>query len=360
MPQKYSVLFMRIIRLWLRPLRFVGLVLLLATLLPWACTRKTVSFNSTPEQPIAAVLATDTLTRTGDSLNGKPSLSTARKVVLTKEQEKAAKDAEKSDQRKAKKKKKNVFLGEKMKKAFTKSGPKGRNQIIEIFYYLKYPKPLADYAPAHYYYDPKKHKILKLAAIEEDLGAFKVLHGPYKKMQNNKVLETGYYALGTRHLRWERFDKNGVLLAKTHYEMGFPRDANVSYYGEDRAKVNEVVPYVNGKLEGDYAKFLLNGQPDWRGQFENNKRVGVWTKYWGFRGRRRYEYQYGETGYDSEVAEPELIREYNRDAKLIYDKEKNIDTRGQADAPARPNQNRPGYTPRTVPKAAPKVAPKRR
>ena len=48
----------------------------------------------------------DTLTRTADSLKGKPSLSTARKVVLTKEQERAAKEAEKEAQRKPKKKKK--------------------------------------------------------------------------------------------------------------------------------------------------------------------------------------------------------------------------------------------------------------
>ncbi|MDB5270379.1 MAG: hypothetical protein JWP58_3419 [Hymenobacter sp.] len=351
---------MRIISLWLRPLRFLALALVLLTLLPWACTRKAVSFNSNPEQPALAVLAADTLTRTGDSLNGKPSLSTARKVVLTKEQEKAAKDAEKDTQRKSKKKKKNVFLGEKMKRAFTKTGPKGRNQIIEVFYFLKYPKTLNAYAPAHYYYDTKKHKILKLAAVEEDVPDLKILHGPYKKMQNNKVLETGYYALGTRHLRWERFDKNGVLLAKTHYEMGFPRDANVSYYGEDRSLINEVVPYVNGKLEGDYAKFLINGQPDWRGQFENGKRVGTWTKYWGFRARRRYEYQYAETGYDPEVTEPELVREYNRNAVLIFDKEKNIDKRGQPDVEDRPGQRRPTVAPRTVPRAPAKVLPKRR
>ncbi|GAB3877747.1 hypothetical protein GCM10028824_38380 [Hymenobacter segetis] len=351
---------MRIISLWLRPLRFLVLALVLLTLLPWACTRKAVSFNSNPEQPALAVLAADTLTRTSDSLNGKPSLSTARKVVLTKEQEKAAKDAEKDTQRKLKKKKKNVFLGEKMKRAFVKRGPKGRNQEIAIFYYLKYPKPLNAYAPAYYYYDTKKHKILKLAEIQEDVSTLKIMHGPYKVMQNNKVLETGYYALGTRHLRWEKFDKNGVLLSKTHYEMGFPRDANVSYYGEDRSLINEVVPYVNGKLEGDYAKFLINGQPDWRGQFENGKRVGTWTKYWGFRGRRRYEYQYAETGYDPEVTEPELVREYNRNAVLIYDKEKNIDKRGQPDVEDRPGQHRPTVAPRTVPRAPAKVQPKRR
>ncbi|WP_426058495.1 toxin-antitoxin system YwqK family antitoxin [Hymenobacter sp. B1770] len=343
---------MRISRLWLRPLRFLGLALVLGTLLPWACTRKAISFNSNPEQPTMAVLGADTLTRTADSLNGKP-LSTARKVVITKEQERAAKEAEKEAQRKPKKKKK-VFLGEKIKRGFAKSGPKGRNQIIEVFYFLKYPMPLNAYAPAHYYYDVKKRKILKLAAIEEDISNLKILHGPYKKLQNNKVIETGYYALGTRHLRWERFDRNGVLLTKVHYEMGFPRDANVSYYGEDRSLINEVVPYVNGKLEGDYAKFLINGQPDWRGQFENGRRVGVWTKYWGFRGRRHYEYQYGESGYDPEVTEPELIREYNRNFVLIYDKEKNIDKRGQPEVEDRPAQRK------AAPRAAPKAATKRK
>jgi antitoxin component YwqK of YwqJK toxin-antitoxin module len=295
---------MHIFRLWLRPLRFLGIVLVLGTLLPWACTRKTVSFNTTPEQPSAAALVSDTLTKTTDSLNGKPLLSTGRKVVITKEQERAAKEAEKESQRKPKKKKK-VFLGEKIKRAYAKSGPKGRNQIVEVFYFLKYPMPLNDYAPAHYYYDTKKRRILKLAAAEEDLATLKILHGPYKKLQNNKVIETGYYALGTKHLRWERFDRNGILLTKVHYEMGFPRDANVSYYGEDRSRINEVVPYVNGKLEGDYAKFLMNGQVDWRGQFENGKRVGVWTKYWGFRNRRHYEYQYAESGYDPEAFVPQ-------------------------------------------------------
>lgn len=346
---------MRISRLRLRPLRFLGGVLGLLTLLPWACTRRTIPFNSNPDQPVAAVLGSDTLTHTTDSLTGKPSLSTERKVLLTKEQERAAKEAEKDAQRKPKKKKK-VFLGEKIKRAYVKSG-RGRSQTIEIFYFLKLPRPLTDYAPEHYYYDTRKHKILKIAALEEGVSPYKILHGPYKKLRNNEVLETGFYALGTRHLRWEKFDKDGRLVSKIHYEMGFPRDANVSYYGEDHRLINEVVPYVNGKLEGSYAKFLLNGQPDWRGQFENGRRVGIWTKFWGFRGRRRYEYQYADSGYDPEVAEPELIREYSRNAILIYDKAKNIDKRGQPEAEDQPGRRKSAY--RTPPKAAPKVAPKR-
>ena len=83
---------MRISFLWLRPRRFLGYGLLLLTLLPWACTRKSVSFNSTPDQSVS-VLVPDSLTHTADSLRGKPSLSTARKVVVTKAQERAAKAA---------------------------------------------------------------------------------------------------------------------------------------------------------------------------------------------------------------------------------------------------------------------------
>jgi antitoxin component YwqK of YwqJK toxin-antitoxin module len=340
---------MLIFRLWLRSLRFLGLTLVLLTLLPWACTRKTVSFNSTPEPPLAAVVA-DTLTHTADSLKGKPSLSTARKVVLTKEEAKAAKDKEKDAQRKSKKKKKKLFLGERTKKAFVKSGPKGRNQIIEIFYYLRYFQQPNPYAPARYYYNPKKHKIFKATGeIEPDM---KILHGPYKKMQNNKILETGYYALGTKHLRWERVDKNNILLSKTHYEMGFPRDANISYYGNDRSLINEVIPYVNGKLEGDYAKFTIEGQREWTGQFENGHKVGEWTNYWGFRNRKRYIYQYPESGYDPEVEEPELVKEYNRNAILIYDKETGLDKRGMTEAEQAPKG-------RAVPKAPAKVQPKR-
>lgn len=310
------------------------LLLLLLALLPAACTRKAVSFDSRAEPTLAAA-GRDTLTTTADSLHRPPSLSTARKVALTKAEERAAKDKEKESQRKPRKKK-NVFLGERIKRAYVKTGA-GRSQIIEVFYYLRTFQQPNPYAPARYYYDAKKRRIYK-ATRELNPATDKVLHGPYKKIQNNQTLETGFFALGTRHLRWEKFGREGVLLAKTHYEMGYPRDANISYYDGGRTLPQEVIPYVNGKLDGDYARFLANGQHDWTGQFENGRRVGVWTKYWGFKNRRHYEYQYAESGYDPEVAEPELFKEYNRNGTLIFDKEKNLDKRGQPDAEDRPGR----------------------
>ena len=321
-------------------IRWGAQVLVALLALAGACTRKTVSFNSRPDRAPAMAVA-DTLARAADSVAGKPSLSTARRVALSKAEDKAAKEKAKEAQRKPAKKKK-TFLGERIKRGFAKSGPKGRNQIIEVFYYLKYFKQPNLQAPARYYYDSQKHKIFKAAAGELEPSA-KVLHGPYKKMQNNKVLETGFYALGTRHLRWERYDKNGVLLSKVHFEMGFPRDANISYYDAGHTMLQEVVPYVNGKLEGDYARFTATGQREWSGQFENGRRVGVWTNYWPVKKNfRHYEYQYPESGYDPEVTEPDLLKEFTRNGVEVYEKDK-FDRRGEPEPGTAPTNARPGH-----------------
>jgi antitoxin component YwqK of YwqJK toxin-antitoxin module len=326
-------------------------VLGLLALLAVACTRKTVSFNSRPGAGEVTALAApgDTLTTTAQK--GAPKLSTAgKKAVLTKAEEKAAKDEEKAAQRKKPIKKK-IFLGERVKKAFVKSGPKGRNQIIEVFYYLKTFRQPDPMAPAVYYYSAKKHKIYK-ATGELDASTDKVLHGSYKKTQNNQVLETGYFANGTRHLRWEKFDNKGTLTAKTHYEMGFPRDANISYYDAGRTMLREVVPYVNGKLEGDYVKFRNDGRREWTGHFENGHRVGEWTNFGDYKKYPHYVFQYGESGYEPEVEEPELVREYSRGGSIIFDKEKNVDKRGEADPDAAPvkDTRRPGNHGAPVPR----------
>ncbi|KUG06202.1 toxin-antitoxin system YwqK family antitoxin [Solirubrum puertoriconensis] len=318
----------------MRLFRLPTTLLLLPLMLLGACAKKTVSFNSKPDAGAVALyvpdslggIRTDTLAATRDTVKA-PSLSTAKK--LSKEEQRKAEEKQKAAQRKASaKRKKNVFLGEPIKKGFTKSGPKGRNQVIEVFYYMKVPKQPNAYAPSKWYFNVAKRRLEKTAsAAEADPAKYKVLHGPYKKMQGGKVVETGFYFVGTRHLRWERYNKDNVLLSKVHYEQGFPRDANISYYDGGNTMVKEVIPYVDGKLEGEYVSFKPNGQLDWSGEFENGRKVGIWTKYWGFRNRRHYEYQYGDSGYDPEQ-EPVLVKEYNRNGVLIYEKDK-LDKRAE-------------------------------
>ncbi len=298
-----------------------------------ACSKKTVSFDSRTEVPTVAFA--DTLTTSGDTTKT-PSLDPKKVAALTKAQEKAAKDKERAELRKTKKKK-NIFLGERIKKGYTKSGPKGKNQVVEIFYYLKTFKAPNAYSATIYYFNPRKRKIFR-ANTELNAATDKILHGPYKKLQGGKVIETGFFAVGTKHLRWERLTKDNVLVTKTHYEMGFPRDANVTYYDTDNKLIKEVVPYVNGKLEGDYFRYQQNGQKDWAGTFENGKKVGEWTKYWGFRNRSHYVYQYGESGYDPEVTEPILIKEYNRNGVLVYEKDKFDRRDAVTDRPGKTNR----------------------
>ena len=70
------------------------------------------------------------------------------------------------------------------------------------------------------------------------------------------------------------------------------------------AKSTRVVPYVNGKLEGDYAKFFVDGRPEWRGQFENGRRVGSLDELLGLPKRTTgtTSTNIGESGYDPEVS----------------------------------------------------------
>lgn len=298
-------------------------------LLVQACSPRNYNVEMKPKPEVKAqtkkdsvaapVLKPDSLMRSSqeDSVK-RPSLETAPPAAV------GGAKAPVKEEKKKKKKSKNVFLGYKTRKGITRSGS-GKNAVIETFNYLRVFKEPSAYAPAKYYYHVRRKKILKGRTIDPKVA--KVLHGPYKKMQAGKTLEEGYFYIGTKHLRWERYNKTGILLAKSHFEKGFPRDAKITYYDGAQQKVKEVIPYVNGKVEGDYVKFRPDGLLEWEGQYEDGKKVGEWIEYWPFRNRRRYVYQYPETSYD-EPFEPYLVREYNRNNSLIYEKGK-LDKRGQ-------------------------------
>lgn len=224
--------------------------------------------------------------------------------------------------RKHKKPKKNKkeFLGYQVKKGFTKTGS-GKRATVETFYYLpEYVEP-SPYAPAKYYYNTKTKKIVRGTPTKPNEA--RILHGLYKKTVGNHVVEEGNYYMSTRHLRWETYrwqerTKENLLFNKVYYEKGFPRDAIVNYYDAGKTKIKEVIPYAEGKINGEYVMFLQNGLKAWEGQYEKGKKVGVWTEYWDFRNRKRYEYQYPES-VEAEPFEPYLLREYDRHTTLIYE-----------------------------------------
>lgn len=246
------------------------------------------------------------------------------------EQRSALEKEEVEGQKKRKKKRysKRYFLGQKVKRGFIKSG-RGSRETMETFSYLEEYQAPNPYAPLKYLYDAKKRKLYRTSNDEVDQKRYKVLHGPYEKKVDGLTVEQGYFYIGTKHLRWEKFraDEEGTLVDKDHYEKGFVRDAVVSYYG-DTKKIKEVIPYEYGEVQGTYYRFYENGQVQWSGQYAKGRKVGTWINYYDFRGRRRYEYQYPETVYDAPF-EPYLVKEYDRHGTLIFEKDK-LDKRSQA------------------------------
>lgn len=297
-----------------RSIAFLFLLLFLA------CNRRNYNVEMKPQPVVQAPTAAngakpDSLVK----LSPQDSVKQVAAAALA-----GAKSTVKEEKKPKKKKNKNVFLGYKTKKGVARSG-RGKGTVTEVFNYLRVYKEPSAYAPAKYYYNVKRRKIFKGRTIDPKVS--KILHGPYKKMQNGKVLEEGYFYIGTKHLRWEKYNKEGILLGKTHFEKGYPRDAQITYYDAAQQKVKEVIPYMNGKVEGDYVKFRPDGLLEWEGQYENGKKVGEWIEFWPFRNRKHYEYKYPETAYD-EPFEPYLNREWNRNNSLIYEKGK-LDKRDQ-------------------------------
>ncbi|WP_068839997.1 toxin-antitoxin system YwqK family antitoxin [Pontibacter akesuensis] len=236
--------------------------------------------------------------------------------------------AEKAKKKRKKKRSKKEFLGYKVKRAYTKTGGRSR-ETVEFFSYLPVHEEPDPYAPFKYYYDTKNKKLARSGSNVEDTNRYKVLHGPYKKTLNDEVVEEGYFYIGTKHLRWEKYRDNEdhTLLDKEHYEKGFLRDAVVTYYG-DTKKIKEVIPYEFGEVQGTYYRFYENGQLEWSGQYQKGRKVGVWINYYDFRNRRHYEFQYPKTAYEPQ-AEPILIKEYDRHATPIFELGK-FDKREQA------------------------------
>ena len=221
---------------------------------------------------------------------------------------------------KKKKKKKNVYYGLKTRKGFTKAGF-GNNVKIEIFNYLKeYEKP-DPYVRDIYWFDFKTKRIRISGKIDPKFAG--ILHGPYKVIQNDQVIEEGVFYKGTKHGRWTQYGKMYdyfVLTDKKKYSKGWPRESKVSYYDKDRTKLKEVIPVEYGKKEGNYFYFHENGLPAVQGEYSNDQKVGRWVEYYEYRRQRKREVQYRSDPYNNDF-KPFIVKEWDQTGAVIYDKE---------------------------------------
>ena len=217
--------------------------------------------------------------------------------------------------KKEKKRKRNHFYGIKTKKGFTRKGY-GNTITLELFYFLKVPQEVEHFVRDVYWYDYKRREIRKTANYEPENGA--LLHGPYKRVQNNIVLDSGMYYLGTKHGTWMYHDKNDVLQDKEKYFKGWPRESRVRYYDNERKKMKEIVPIEFGEKEGYYYYFFENGRPAVTGEFKWDQKVGDWTEYYP-NGRRKKIIRYAPASDPFAKETSYVLREWDARGREIYD-----------------------------------------
>ncbi len=235
---------------------------------------------------------------------------------------------------KKKKPKRRVYYQLKTRKGFTKNGY-GKSETREVYHYLKTFQKPSIYAKHVYWYHVEKMKILKTAPHKVDPTVGRILHGPYKKLINGKIIEKGVYYIGTKHARWETYKKpkestykdtikieQQVLIKKEKYFKGFPKDAEISYYDETQTKIKEVIPYVNGEKHGEYFYFFENGLRKTYGKYMYNQKISVWTEYFKTETKslKKTQTKYPKTPFVKQF-EPYLLKEWDRQRHLIYDKD---------------------------------------
>jgi len=215
---------------------------------------------------------------------------------------------------KKKKVKKKVFYGIKTKKGFSRKGT-GDRVTYELFYYLKKSEMPKTFVRDIYYYDYTRREIRKTSKFDPTKGV--LLHGPYKKVMNEVVLEEGIYYKGTKHGRWMTYKRDSTLSDKAKYFRGWPKESQVSYYDPiERKKVKEILPIEFGEKEGYYYMFHENGLIAVTGEYQWDKRIGNWVEYYPS-GKRKKLVVYPKEAFDKEVI-PFIKTEWNEKGKEIY------------------------------------------
>ncbi len=223
---------------------------------------------------------------------------------------------------KKKKIKPNFFFGYKTKKRYTRSPVQGREPIFEQFNILKEYQNPPEFARNFYWYNYKKKKIVN--SLKVDVKNAAVLHGPYKKVMGEQVLEEGYFFKGMKHKRWMRYNSHDILQDKEYYWKGWPKESLLSYYDFERTQPREIIPVHFGEKDGEYWAFHANGNPAARGQYKFDHRVGTWREFYPNK-RVKREVSYPEDPFDFEH-EVVILREWDTNGKLIYDREDFLDS----------------------------------
>ena len=212
--------------------------------------------------------------------------------------------------------KKNHFFGVKTKRNYTKSERQGR-LVIEDFYVLPEPVEVNPYVPVLAILDRQRGQVRSASRRNGKLE--NVLHGPYKKLINDKVVEEGMYFYGMKHQRWVYLTRQDYLYGKEHYHKGWFRDSEIEYYdGDKKERVKTVIPIQYGKKEGYFYHFFENGRLAVRGKYEFDKKVGIWEEFYpGNRTTVKREIQFASDPFQKDF-KPYIRKEWDQFGNPTY------------------------------------------
>ena len=215
---------------------------------------------------------------------------------------------------KKKKPRKKVFYGIKTKKGFTRKGF-GDKITVELFYYLKKKDKPSTFVRDIYWYDFTRREIRKTSAFDPSKGV--LLHGPYKKMQGQTILEEGIFYKGTKHGRWMKYDRHNLLDDKEKYYKGWPKESLVTYYDpSERKKVKELIPIEYGEREGFYYLFHENGTIAVVGEYKWDQKINEWIENYP-NGKRKKIISYPKEPFDKD-SKPFVKKEWNDKGQEIF------------------------------------------
>jgi antitoxin component YwqK of YwqJK toxin-antitoxin module len=229
-------------------------------------------------------------------------------------------EKEKGEKKEKKKKaRKNIWFGIKTQRGFTKRELRGQS-YFEFFNYTDADRTPDPYIRDIYWFDTKERAI-KTTNYSKENGY--LLHGPYERVVNEEVVESGMFYYGTKHKTWMLFDDKNVLQDKNHYAEGWPRESRISYYDRTSKSIEEIIPIQYSLEEGNYFYFHEDQQIAVTGEYKYGEKVGLWTEYWDTNNDkviRKREIQYQEDPYTKNFR-PYIRAEWDKDGNLIYRKD---------------------------------------
>ena len=231
-------------------------------------------------------------------------------------------DEEKEKEEKKEKKKnarKNIWFGVKTMKGYTRRTIRGQ-EYLEFFNYTDADRQPNPYIRDVYWFDTKE-KAIRTEGFTPGQGY--LLHGPYERMVNETVVESGMFYYGMKHKTWMVFDDRSVLQDKAHFSEGWPRESKITYFNETSKSVEKIIPIQYGLEEGNYFHFYENQQVAVTGEYKYGEKVGLWTEYWDTKNTkavRKREIQYQEAPYTKNFR-PYIRAEWDKEGNLVYRKD---------------------------------------